>query len=118
MPFPAVFIEFLPSTYNTHIDNIQTGEGTIRIHIIEFELNKTDEQILDLRDTVHIALQGLRPSEDSFSPLVRIGETPDGDFGNVLHWILDYSCIWNDDPQLPRQSASFASLALSKTVGL
>src|SRR5688500_19026411 len=78
--FPACFVEFLPGiTYQSHLDNQQTAEGTVRIHLVAFELNMTDEAVLALRDVIQSNLQGLQDADQTFSPLSRVGEAPDSE---------------------------------------
>lgn len=119
MAFPAVFVEFLPATFSElgGGERLQQGSGTIRVHIVGFELQMTDEQILDLPQTVYAALQGLKDDAQSFSPLTRIADTPDNNITNVLHWQTDYSCIWNDDSAQPsKQPKTLTRLVITKEI--
>lgn len=98
IPFkcPAAFIEFVNVSYVTNADKTQTGTGTVRVYLAEFDLRKDDEDFFTMREGVHVSLQGLR-SEDHFSSLDRIAENPDPEFAALTVWTMDYSVSWADN---------------------
>lgn len=64
---PAVFIEFLPFTWDTHGQNVQRAEITFRLHIVSKWLKHTAEygpdqadaiSYLDIPEQVYAIMQG------------------------------------------------------------
>lgn len=89
-----VLVEFDQINWIPEGKRIVKGEATIRIHIGFGELADDPEDLLDIVQKIHTALQGHATTE--FTALSRIEEFQDTDHDNLFVWQMDYETTITD----------------------
>lgn len=92
---PAIFIEFLPSSFKDLLEGVQQHETTVRLHIVFESYKDEDTEILSLVQTVFQTAHRFRSGY--WSKLKRIAETQNFDHPNVQDYIQDYLTVGKDD---------------------
>jgi hypothetical protein len=106
--YPAVYVEFLPTRWDTHPQGVQRGTGGIRVYCVVKNFLGADN--IDLRTTevaqqrlayllfeklVHAALQNFAPT--GYGNLMRSTTLPDATFTSVLVVVHEYEAAEADD---------------------
>lgn len=102
--FPCVLLEFRQMDFQTLSENVQQCDALIVVHIAQnmiatdfYEGAENQNQaltMLDFTEEVHKALQGF--TDDFFTPLTRVREVQNSNFGNVFVNELHYQTTIND----------------------
>lgn len=117
--YPCVFIEFLQLIHSGVASNQQKSDIQIRLHVGYESLKTEDLGLLDLVQSVHLAVQGF--SGQLFSGLQRIEERQDIDHDNVQVWQIDYETNLTDcvtDPKANLKSFTIANLEIDKDLDI
>lgn len=95
--YPAIFIEFLPSTYRDKGNKAQSQEYDmiVRLHICFESYLDEDATILTLTDSVWQLMH--RKQYGTFGNFSRVNEEQNFDHPNVQDYIQDYRTLGNDN---------------------
>lgn len=114
--YPAIFIEFMPSTY-TDKGNKATSQQydmNIRLHICFEEYKQTDVEILTLVDNVWQKIH--TKQYGTFGKLLRRNEEQNFDHGNIQVYNQDYSTLGNDNLTSNTTTATLAPILSPVTI--
>ena len=108
---PAVFIEFMPHTWDTIMNHVQTATITIRLHIVTehfyqtADYSPTESEALDyltIPDKILSALQSNSvPNSNGF---MRISSTPNHNHEGIIDTIEEYTTFITDTSATPTQT--------------
>lgn len=106
--YPAIFIEFLPSTFRDKgkFAVSQEYDMTVRLHVCFESYLDEDTTILTLLDSVWQTVH--TKQYDIFGKLLRRNEEQNFDHPNVQVYIQDYSTLGNDNKTTDTTTATLA----------
>jgi hypothetical protein len=106
--YPAIFIEFLPSTFRDKgkFAVSQEYDMIVRLHVCFESYLDEDTTILTLLDSVWQTVHNKQYS--TFGKLLRRNEEQNFDHPNVQIYIQDYATLGNDNQNLNTTTATLA----------
>ncbi len=106
--YPAIFIEFLPSTFRDKgkFAVSQEYDMTVRLHVCFESYLDEDTTILTLLDSVWQTVH--TKQYDIFGKLLRRNEEQNFDHPNVQVYIQDYATLGNDNKTTDTTTATLA----------
>ena len=122
--YPCALIRLSVDEWRDLADNAQQGVVEARISLVGFQIGHQEHdapaELLELRDAVHDALQGLKMTDTEnyqASPLSRISEEPTDEETNLPVWIMTYECELMDLTACPnKQAVTVKQLNIDATI--
>lgn len=114
--YPAIFIEFLPSTFRDKGKYAvsQEYDMTVRLHVCFESYLDEDTTILTLLDNVWQTVHAKQ--YDIFGKLLRRNEEQNYDHPNVQVYIQDYATLGNDNKTTDTTTATLAPVITGEIV--
>lgn len=111
--YPAVFIEFANINYTDQLKGVQSFEMDVIIHIVDVSYEKTNTNILQLKQNVNAYIQLF--TEGYHTRMLRRNDTANYDHTNVQEWMTTYHISGKDFSvnSLPTTEATIDTIDLN-----
>lgn len=111
--YPAVFIEFANINYTDQTKGVQSFEMDCLIHIVDVSYEKTNTNILQLKQNVNAYIQNF--TQGYHTKMLRRNDQPNYDHTNVQEWITTYHISGKDFSAntLPTTEANVDTIVLN-----
>lgn len=110
--YPVVYLQFASLQYKGELQNIQTTEAIVTVHIGMTDLDAYEIDFLDIIDKIHFSLHGFEDVSKYFTALYRVAERQVISRDNVQVWEVDYSTFLQDLSTHTKQRLSLVPVTL------